>query len=235
MNTSSSSVLIRAGSPTKPRSTTCSMLLSGSRLVRVSLRGLDQPAVLAADADRLAAGRLDRGDDLLVDLAGQDHLDHLDGRGVGDPQPVDEGRLDLQPVEHGLDLRPAAMDDDRVDADLLQQHDVAGEVAGHALVAHGVAAILDHHDRARIAAHVGQRLDQRAGDARGCRAGRRRWLMAAAPRSMGSGELGQGGAQQVDALAGCARWSGSGAGMAPTVLASRVSSSSGRAPRARRA
>ncbi len=122
-------MLIRAGSPTKPRSTTCSMLLSGSRVVRVSFVRLDQPAVLAGDADRLAAGRLDRGHDLLVDRAGQDHLDHLDGGGVGDAQAVDEGRLDLEPVEHGLDLRPAAMDHDRIDADLLQQHDVAGEVA----------------------------------------------------------------------------------------------------------
>ena len=57
------------------------------------------------------------------------------------------------------------MDHDRVDADLLEQHDVAGEVARHVLVAHGVAAILDHHDRTLVAPHERQRLDQGAGDA----------------------------------------------------------------------
>ena len=92
------------------------------------LARLDQVAVLARQADRLAAGRLDRGHDLLVDAAGEHHLDDLDRGRVGDPQALDELALDLEAVEHRLDLRPAAVDHDRVDADLLEQHHVAREV-----------------------------------------------------------------------------------------------------------
>ena len=65
-----------------------------------------------------------------------------------------------QPVEHVVDHRPAAMDDDRVHADLAHQDDVAREI-GHRLgVAHGIAAEFDHDDGAGIALHVGQRLGQ---------------------------------------------------------------------------
>ena len=46
--------------------------------------GPHQVGVLARDADRLAALIVDGGDDLLVDRAGEDHLDHFDGRLVGD-------------------------------------------------------------------------------------------------------------------------------------------------------
>ena len=61
------------------------------------------------------------------------------------------------------DLRPAAVHDDRVDADLLQQHDVARErILGHA-VGHGMAAIFDDQGLAGIAAHIGQRLRQDRG------------------------------------------------------------------------
>ena len=94
----------------------------------------DQVAVLAGQADREAAGVIDRRDDLLVDRAGQHHLDDVDGLLVGDAQAVDELALDLQPIEHAADLRPAAVHDDRIDADLAQQHDVAGEQAGQLLV-----------------------------------------------------------------------------------------------------
>jgi hypothetical protein len=75
---------------------------------------------------------VDRGHDLLVDPPGQDHLDHLDRGGVGDAQPVDEGGADLEAVEHRLDLRPAAVDHDRVDADLLEQHHVRAKSAAAA-------------------------------------------------------------------------------------------------------
>jgi hypothetical protein len=44
------------------------------------------PHRLAAQADCLAAGLVDEADDLLVDGAGQHHLDDFDGFGVGDAQ-----------------------------------------------------------------------------------------------------------------------------------------------------
>ena len=76
-STSRISGLTCEGSPTKPRSRIFSMLLSGSRLVRRSLRAWIRFAVLAGQAQRLAADRMDRRDDLLVDRARQDHLDHV--------------------------------------------------------------------------------------------------------------------------------------------------------------
>src|SRR3546814_8459183 len=84
-----------------------------------------------------------RSDDFLVDLARQHHLGDFGGHGVGDAQAPDEGRFDPELFQHRADLWPAAVDDDRVDADRLQQHDILGEVALRLRVAHRVAAIFD--------------------------------------------------------------------------------------------
>jgi hypothetical protein len=91
------------------------------------LFGEDHVAVLAAQADRPLALGVDERDDLLVDRAGQHHLDDLDRLLVGDAQAALEFRFDAQLVQHRRDLRAAAVDDDRIDAGLLQQRDVAGE------------------------------------------------------------------------------------------------------------
>ena len=125
------------------------------------LARLDQIAVLARDADRGAAGGVDGGDDLFVDLARQHHLDDFHRRLVGDAEPVDEVAFDVQPLQHGTDLGAAAVDHDRVDADPLQQHDVVGEVARQPRLAHRVAAKFDDERSPGIAAQIGQRLDQR--------------------------------------------------------------------------
>ena len=128
--------------------------------MRVTLRARDQPAILAGDADRHGAGAGDRLGDLLVDRAGEDHLDHVEHRLVGHPQALDEGGLHVQALEHGVDLRPAAMDHHRVDADLLQQRDVAAEAQRGLLLAHGVAAILHHDDLVVVALQEGQRAGE---------------------------------------------------------------------------
>ena len=145
-----------SGSPTKPRSTTSS---PGAE-ARVHLARGHHVAVLAAEADRPPALRVDRADDLLVDRAGEHHLDDLDRRLVGDAQAAGEARFDAELLQHRADLRPAAVHDDRIDARLLEQHHVAREVARLVLVAHGVAAVFDHDDRVVIAQHVRQRLHQ---------------------------------------------------------------------------
>ena len=111
----------------------------------------------------LAAGGVDEADDLLVDRAGQHHLDDFDGRGVGDAQAGGEFRLDAELLQHGPDLRPAAMHHHRIDGGLLEQHDVAGEIARRLLLAHGVAAVFHHDDLLVVALHVRQRFGQDAG------------------------------------------------------------------------
>ena len=118
-----------SGSPTKPRSTTFSMLESGIDHAARRLLGDHHVAVLAAQPDGLAAGGVDVADDLLVDRAGQHHLDDFQRRGVGDAQAAGELRLHAGALEHRLDLRPAAVHHHRIDRGLLQQHDVAREGA----------------------------------------------------------------------------------------------------------
>ena len=71
-------------------------------------------------------------------------------------KPRGELRLHAGLLEHGLDLRPAAVDDDRIDARLLQQHDVAGKCARHRFVTHGVTAVFDDDGRIVVALHIGQ-------------------------------------------------------------------------------
>jgi len=52
-------------------------------------------------------------------------------------------------------MRPAAVNNDRVDADLLEEDDVAGERISRRRVAHRMAAVLDHERPAGVAAHIG--------------------------------------------------------------------------------
>src|SRR5205807_3616974 len=93
--------------------------------------------------------------------------------GIGDTQPVDEAALDAEPIEHAVDLRPAAVHHDWVDADLLHQRDVVRE--GLAAGAHRVTAVFDDDRLAGIAAQIRHRLGEdrgaqgrvRGGDLRG--------------------------------------------------------------------
>ena len=55
------------------------------------------------------------------------------------------------------------MDHHRIDRGLFQQHDVAGEVARHLLLPHGMAAVFHDDDRLVIALHIRQGLGQDAG------------------------------------------------------------------------
>ncbi len=137
----------------------------GVRIADAALEplGPHQIGVLAGDADRLAAFGVDGGDDLLIDRAGQHHLDHVDRLAVGDAQATLELRADIEPLEQRADLWAAAMHHDRVHAGLLDHHDVAGEALGELGIAHGVAAIFHHHRGAVVALHEGQRLGQDLG------------------------------------------------------------------------
>ena len=107
------------------------------------LFGADQVAVLARQADGDASGLVDGRDDLLVDGARKHHLDDVHGLPVGDPEAIDKPALDLQSLQHGADLRAAAVHDHRVHSHLAQQHHVAGEHPCQFIVAHGVAAVLN--------------------------------------------------------------------------------------------
>ena len=61
------------------------------------------------------------------------------------------------------------MDHDRIDPDLLEQHDVGGETARQRRIAHRVATIFQDERLAGVALEIGQRLGQhlRLGEQRG--------------------------------------------------------------------
>jgi hypothetical protein len=98
--------------------------------------------------------------DVLVDLADQHHLGDLDRRLVADPQPRDELDRQVQALHVGRDVGPAAVDHDRVHADVLQEHDVAGELLAQLRVAHRRAAVLDDDGAAVELPDVGKRLEK---------------------------------------------------------------------------
>ncbi len=127
------------------------------------LRRLHHVAVLAAEADGLAAGFVDVADQLFIDRSGQHHLDDLDGGGIGDAQAGGEFGLDAEPLQHGRDLRTAAMDHHRIDRGLLKQHDIARECLGEVFRAHGVAAIFDDDGFFVVLLHMRECFGQNAG------------------------------------------------------------------------
>ena len=130
---------------------------------RVDWLDLEQPPVLAGDADRDRLQRVDRGDHVAVGLADQHHADDVERGGVGDPQALDP--LDFDPgLGHlDIDLRSAAMDQHRADADRVEQQDVLGEAAHPLRIGQRQAADLHDDGLAGEAADVGQRLDQQPG------------------------------------------------------------------------
>jgi len=65
--------------------------------------------------------------------------------------------MDAEPLQHGCDLRPAAMHHHRIDRGLFQKHDVARERLGRVLGTHGMAAIFDDDGFIVILLHMGQR------------------------------------------------------------------------------
>ena len=111
----------------------------------------EQTGVLAGEADREGAVPVEQADELTSDLAREDHAHDVDGLRRGDPQATAELGLDAEPVEHGADLRSAAVDDDRLEAGEAQEHDVLRERLLQGLVGHGVAAVLHDHDLAVVA------------------------------------------------------------------------------------
>jgi hypothetical protein len=121
---------------------------------------LEQGTVLAAEADGGLSVAVEAGEDVRVDLSEQHHLGHLDRLRVGDPQALDELHLHSHALHVVGDLRAAAVDDDRVHPDVLEEDDVPGERLPQLLVAHRGTAILDHDRAAVELPDVGQRLEK---------------------------------------------------------------------------
>ena len=97
---------------------------------------------------------------LLVHFAHQHGAHEVHGLGRGDALTVLELHGKLQEI-HGLgDGLAAAMHDDGIHADDLQQHDVVHHVGAQLLVHHGRAAVLDDDGLAGDVLDPGKRFDQ---------------------------------------------------------------------------
>jgi hypothetical protein len=101
-------------------------------------------------------------DDFHVDFSGQDHLYDLHGGFIGHSDSMPELGLDAQSIQHLVDLWPPAMNDHRVQADVLEQYDVLRESLLERRVRHRVAAVLDDDRLAPKCSDVGQCLDEDA-------------------------------------------------------------------------
>ena len=99
-------------------------------------------------------------DDVRVHLAEQHHLRHLDRLGVGDAQPLDEPHLHPEALHVAGDVGTAPVHDHRVEADVLEEHDVGRERLAELLLAHRRAAVLDDDGAAVELPDVGKRLEK---------------------------------------------------------------------------
>ncbi len=129
----------------------------------VQLLGLEHGAVHAAKADGLAAQPVELGHQVLVDLAAQHALDHVHGLLVGVAQAVHKVGLVADLLEHGGDLRPAAVDHHHPDAHQGQEDDVTHDGLAELVGDHGVAAVFDDDGFAGEFLNIGQGLHQSLG------------------------------------------------------------------------
>ncbi len=104
-----------------------------------------QTAVLARQTDRVTAEVVDQRDDVLLHFAAEHPFDDFHRLFVGDAHALDERALLADLLQRLVDLRTAAVHDDRVNADQLQQDHVAREALLQPLLRHGVAAVVDDH------------------------------------------------------------------------------------------
>ena len=135
--------------------------------VGAATAGPEERGVLAGQPHGDRAVLVEQADELAADLAGEHHPDDVHHLGGGDPQAATELALQPEPVEHGGDLRPAAVHDDGAQAGIPEEGDVLGEGGLEGVVDHRVAAVLDDDERAAELLEPRQRLDEGLGLALG--------------------------------------------------------------------
>ncbi len=123
--------------------------------------GGEQVRVFARHADGERPVLVDEADDLRLDLTGQHHPHDGHRLGGGDPLARAERRGDAVQGKLCVDLRTAAVHDDRVQAGVPQEHDVLGERLAQVSVGHRVPAVLHHDSGPGKACQPGQRLHER--------------------------------------------------------------------------
>src|SRR3954452_14420281 len=111
------------------------------------LRG-EQPCVFARDADRERSVLVEQSDDLALHLTDKNHPYDVHRLRCRDAQTAGEDLVHTEPVEMGVDLGAAAMDDDHANTGVAKEDHVLGERPAQYLFAHSVPAVLDHDSAA---------------------------------------------------------------------------------------
>ena len=102
---------------------------------------------------------MDQGNQLLVDLAGQHHLDHFCGIIIGVPKAIDESGLQGEFFHHLIDFRAAPVDQHHFDSHDVEQDHIPHHGHLKPLIHHGVAPVLDDNNFVVEFLNVGQGLD----------------------------------------------------------------------------
>ena len=118
----------------------------------------DETTVLAAQTHRHAAVLIDQGDNLLIDLTHENHLDNVQRRLVRHPHAAHIAARDPHLVQHLVDLGTATVNHDGIDTDILEQHDVLGKTFLQVFIDHGMTAILNDKSFTIEAPKIGQRF-----------------------------------------------------------------------------
>src|SRR5699024_8068562 len=109
--------------------------------------GLEQSGVLPGDAHGQWLAFVQAADQVALHLAGEHHAHHVHDLGGGHAQSAAELGVHAEAVQHGGDLRAAAVHDHRAQSGIAEEAHVVGEGAFQAGIDHGVAAELDDHHR----------------------------------------------------------------------------------------
>ena len=109
----------------------------------VELRAHERAGVGARDAHGQVAVAVDAGHEVLVDLAHEHLAHHVHGLGRGDTLAVLELHREVQALERAVDGLAATVHDHHVDAQDLEQHDIAHDVGTQLGALHGRTAVLD--------------------------------------------------------------------------------------------
>lgn len=129
--------------------------------------GTDEICVFAGEANGFAAALVDEVDDFLVDLSAKHHFDDFHCLRVGYAHSLYEFSFFADPRKQVFDLGSAAVHDHRVEADELEQDDIAGETVLEARVGHRIAAIFDDNGFSGELADVRQGFGKDFGFQRG--------------------------------------------------------------------
>ena len=103
---------------------------------------VNEVAVYTAEAGCLSAKGGEFSDKAFIDLTGKDHLHDFHGVFVRDSEAVHEVGLDVEGIQHMVDIRAASMDEDDIDADEAEEKDVLHDGFLQFRIGHCISAVL---------------------------------------------------------------------------------------------